>query len=555
MAKRFRIAKWVFMALAIVANGFLILYSCLPMSVTVRWNSFFTNAYASLINTFSPKKVEQIPMDEIELMMSADKYNYIPGYEANVIPLGSAKEISFTYSPEEATDTSIVYSTQDSGIITLNQSGSKVSVVGKSVGKATIVGTNKLSGLESSFVVEVKETICPKLFNVSLDKTTLKVGDYENLHFDIDGGPLEHNELHNFRYYDTRKLIYHSDDPTVASISSDGYIKANSVGTTSISVSNGEITKVFNLTINDGEPIGNYENLNISESIVCYENEMITDGGYQIIPKNNDTDLDSESFVWTSSDEMVAKIDQHGVVRGFRKKSIDDEHITIVGTSKLTGQTVNADVVVRQQIPTKLNYSVDIDSKTSWNPEIYTTCVGDKTRIVFYLEPSFANKKMSVYSSNDQIIEVINQGSYASLNILKDGDCTVFFESVSNPSLKGKVNFTVLPSGSMDTSNVSDAGFTIRKVVGHGLVFMTAQLFTATAFFMFLYDKKWYLHSIFALLTGLFMCCLSELIEKFVPSRTGSFIDVLIDFAGVVVGTTIIFAVTTISRKKSKRIN
>ena len=143
---------------------------------------------------------------------------------------------------------------------------------------------------------------------------------------------------------------------------------------------------------------------------------------------------------------------------------------------------------------------------------------------------------MTVTSSDVDTINPIFQGSYASLDIKKEGNCVISFFYNLDPSLKGSITFTVLKAGAMNTGDISSANYTLRKVVGHAALFMVAQIFTIITLYMFFYGKKMWFYSLISVGIGLFFASLSETVEYFVPTRGGKFLDVLIDFAGVVVG-------------------
>ena len=127
MKKRFPIVKWIMLALAIICNGFIIIYSCLSEETTGKWNRTFTNFFTQIINNITQKEAKHIPLENICISFSNEadhKYNYLPNYELNEIPLGSAKQIECAFLPVDATNKSITYSVEPSYIATLNQSGS-----------------------------------------------------------------------------------------------------------------------------------------------------------------------------------------------------------------------------------------------------------------------------------------------------------------------------------------------------------------------------------------------------------------------------------------------
>lgn len=74
-------------------NGFIIAYSCFSKDTANRFNNWITNIFARIINGITEKEVEVIPITELSVSLSDDKYNVIPGYKDNEISLGSANEI------------------------------------------------------------------------------------------------------------------------------------------------------------------------------------------------------------------------------------------------------------------------------------------------------------------------------------------------------------------------------------------------------------------------------------------------------------------------------
>ena len=46
-----------------------------------------------IVNNITKKEVEVIPITELSVSFSSDKYNVIPGYKDNELSLGSANEI------------------------------------------------------------------------------------------------------------------------------------------------------------------------------------------------------------------------------------------------------------------------------------------------------------------------------------------------------------------------------------------------------------------------------------------------------------------------------
>lgn len=101
---------------------------------------------------------------------------------------------------------------------------------------------------------------------------------------------------------------------------------------------------------------------------------------------------------------------------------------------------------------------------------------------------------------------------------------------------------TVRPNTVTPDNHESFAVF-IRKAFGHFGLFAVSGLLTSLALYLSLSPYSWckhYMNTMFALVFGLFMGILTEMIQLSVPGRSGEAVDVLIDFSGYIVGTLII---------------
>lgn len=559
---KFKIAKWIMLSLAVLSNALIIIFSSIDDETTKSWNNVFTAFFSNLINQSSDSSDSKIKLNGIDIRLSNEedyKYNYIPGYQTNEIPLGSAKQIDCVFAPTDATDKSVSYSVSPEGIISLNQSGSIVSVVGMKVGECKISAKSNDGGFESNVDIKVVETVAPTSYEISLANQNIPIGTTQTIDFDIDGGVLTHDELINFRYYDTRKLTYVSSNETIATVDNYGVVYPISIGDTTITVSNGDYSKSLNVSITSGSSPTPYSNLSISGSDVCYANDMILDQSskknhYQLTPKDGETELNPEDFIWESSNELLVKVDKHGIMRGFRKLSADDEIATITAKSKTTGQTASLNVFVRYKAPTKMDFWFAIEGNSYVNPKEQILSVGCSVpiRINFDNNPYF--KSVDAISSDESIVTITNEGSSLIAHAVGEGTCYLDITYKANPLLTHRVKIVSIKSGAISINNIQEFGLYIRKSLGHAAVFMITQIFTLLAFYMFYSERKWYVWTSMSLGEGLFISGLSELIQFFVPSRSGAWLDVLIDFSGVVVGAALallgIFIVKKIIAKR-----
>lgn len=562
-AKRFKTSRWIILSLAILFNGFIIFYSCLSDEVTNSWSRWVSNLFASLVNNMTHKEVKTIPVTDINASLSDYTFNSVLGYQDNEIPLGSEKEITSFVLPENASNKAISYSTEQTDIVKLNQSGSKVSIIGMKVGSATITAYSSDKSINKSMTFNVVDVKAPSSYDISLTNMELSIGNPETLNINIDGGTtLGNNELLNFQYYDVSKLTYVSTSPDVATVDNHGVIYPVSVGSSTVLVTNGDISRTININVISGSPIANYTDLNITGTDFCRENDMILDrsshtNNYQLGVKNGEETLNPEDFIWECSNNLLARVDTHGVLRGFRKTSYEDETVTITATSKKTKQSVSKEILVKTKLPEKIYTCFVMGDKELWNQSQLTAFVGDVIPVRVSYDVNVTNNDFTVELSNDEVAVATNEGNAVTLEFKKEGTVEVLIKSNIVTSLQKKTTFTINKAGAIDKDNYESVNLSIRKSIGHALMFAITQVFTFLSFYMFLYDKKkWWVLALISLGAGILLATVSEFIQFFIPMRSGTVVDALIDIAGVAFGLGItigiMFLIGYIKRKKKK---
>lgn len=119
------------------------------------------------------------------------------------------------------------------------------------------------------------------------------------------------------------------------------------------------------------------------------------------------------------------------------------------------------------------------------------------------------------------------------------------FKSIINAFHKETIN----------DSNIGTFTHVIRKLVGHFGLFLVDGMITSWSIYLFSYYLKKYKHwygLVFSLFFGLFIAGLTEVIQSFIPGRSGEIVDVLIDYGGYILGTGIIVLIVLLKEKKNK---
>ena len=123
----------------------------------------------------------------------------------------------------------------------------------------------------------------------------------------------------------------------------------------------------------------------------------------------------------------------------------------------------------------------------------------------------------------------------------------------SNAVISTAVNvINNISPGTVSSNNFESFVRFIRKLFGHFGLFAISGLLTTWALYFFLKDGK---HGHFldisgiSFLDGLVVAWLSELIQLFIPGRSGSSVDVLIDLLGYLIGVLLVILILFLAKK------
>ena len=110
--------------------------------------------------------------------------------------------------------------------------------------------------------------------------------------------------------------------------------------------------------------------------------------------------------------------------------------------------------------------------------------------------------------------------------------------------------------GTINDDNYGEFSSVIRKLVGHFGLFFTSGIFTTLSIKFIYYDlkKNYWIFLIISASSGLFLAILTEIIQLFVPGRSGEIRDVFIDFGGYIFPLIIISIVVYFTSKKTSDI-
>lgn len=547
--KRFKISKWIFLSLAILINIFLIYESCLEGESSSLHSEWFTNIIVNTINSNkSHTEVENIPLQSIFFTKQDAEVN-----NDNVV-LGTTSTYKVSYHPQDASNKNIRF-VSNSNSINVVQANNVIRVEGLSLENDISLTAYSLEN-ESIFTnikLNVVDRNAPDKFSISINnknECSIIKGHSQLIDVNIDGYDSQNKAR---LFYNPNLIEYHSSNESVA-IVQNGYIKSIGVGEAVVSATNA--TNSIKVVVNENPNPINNSITSDDWSIVGYSEahthdfDYIDDENYsfytQLSVDFGSNDLTDQNIYWSSSDETIARVDNLGRVYGHKKSG----EVIISATSIAdSNKTKSFKMNVNDVLPTNMNVNFNnIDSLE----------VGKSLSFSVSFEPINAtNKNIIVESMNNSVLEATSSGWNANVRAISVGSASIKITSIANSDLSITKQFSVTPIQAISNEEKDEIGYFIRKSLGHFLAFGVSGVLVTITLYMFLADKfKKYILIIMSTLIGIFVASLTEFIQLFVPGRSGTLIDILIDLGGYVLFGAILigiyYLVIFINRKKSK---
>ncbi len=148
-------------------------------------------------------------------------------------------------------------------------------------------------------------------------------------------------------------LVWSSSNETVATVDSNGHIKALKAGTITISVStpDGKFTATCTLTVDKGVVPAEGVTAKISSSTV-----VVNGSPAKITVSVTPTDATDKTVTYTSSDPTIATVDKNGYVKGLKEGKVT---ITVKTSN---GKTAKVEVTVKPEVMAE---SITINGKNT----------------------------------------------------------------------------------------------------------------------------------------------------------------------------------------------
>lgn len=154
------------------------------------------------------------------------------GEHESELEVGKTLTLSGTVIPTNATNSTITYKSSDPAVATVSSTGEV-----KGIGKGDVIITLSADGISKNVSLTVK--VAAIKISLNKDYLMLKTGDSFQLTANV--APTKANQM----------ITYHSVDTSIATVSQAGVVTAKETGSTTIIVSNGDISAAVSVIVNE----------------------------------------------------------------------------------------------------------------------------------------------------------------------------------------------------------------------------------------------------------------------------------------------------------------
>ncbi len=298
--------------------------------------------------------------------------------KSTTITAGSSTVVTATVSPSNATNKSVVFSSSNPFVASVNNSGT---VLGISPGTAKITAKTS-NGKSASVNITVKApVILPQSVTVTAASSEILVGGSTTVSATI----LPENATN-------KSVSFSSSDASIASVDNNGLVTGISPGTATITAktSNGKVNSVT-ITVKAPEILPQEIAVSIASSEIIVGDSTTVSA--TVLPEN----ATDKSVSFSSSDASIASVDNNGLVTGISP-----------GTAKITvsthnGKTSSVDVIVKPAV-------IFAESVTLTAQEEKIVEGSSTTLTVTVLPEDTTDKTVSFISNNTFVATVSEDG-------------------------------------------------------------------------------------------------------------------------------------------------
>ena len=302
---------------------------------------------------------------------------------------GSSESLSATVSPSDAQNKAVSWSSSNSSVATVDNSGR---VTGVKAGSATITVTTSDGGKTATCSVTVEANIIA-VTGVTLDKATAQIPLGGDVTLAATVAPADATD---------KSVTWTSSDEAVAKVSG-GKVTAVAVGKATITAKTNDGGKIATCEVSVIKPV---ESVAISDA----ETMVPVEGEVTLTVTVTPEDATIKDIEWSSSDESIAKVDATGKVTGVAE-----------GTATITAKTVEGGKTATSKV-TVGPKEVPVEDVEFAEAEV-TVIEGESAVVSVNFTPAGATNKNVTYESSDE--EVATVDAEGNVTGVKPGQATI----------------------------------------------------------------------------------------------------------------------------------
>ena len=351
------------------------------------------------------------------------------------LKVGETGTLSYTISPSNATNTNVIWKSNDGSIATIDVSGK---VTGVKAGTTTIQVITTDGAKTASCTVTVTASNVA-VTGVSLDDAskTLTVEKGKTVTLKPTVEPADASD---------KTVTFKSSDDKVVTVSAEGVVTGIAEGTATITVTtkDGNKTVTSEVTVVPAKIAVTGITINDDSKEITLEEGETAVLGVTITPE----DATDQSIEWTSSDEKVASVDATGKV-----KALKTGETTITAKTKDGGKTATAKIIVKD--------GVSITGVTLNNTQMEIPAGETYTFEPEFFPKNATNRNVSWTSSNEKVATIASDGTMTALAM---GNTTITV--TTEDGAKKAICYVIVTAALTAVSGVELSMSTLNLLVG-----------------------------------------------------------------------------------------
>ncbi len=330
-------------------------------------------------------------------------------YTDITLKMGEEFRLTALVLPEDASDKTVLWSSSDTNVATVNENGMVTAV---NSGSATILCKSADSGETSMCNVTVYQPVTG--VTISNESMTVRKGQ----EFWLNATCQPENAMNKL-------IIWSSSDTSIATVDKNGKVTAVEPGDCVITATSQDsgVTARCSLTVT--QPITGISLNTNAKTILAGEK-------FVIIPTIEPLDADNKNVTYTSSDTSVATVDSDGVVTGVRGGKtviiVKTEERGLIASCLVTVQEFVSSVNITQD-----SAQMNLGAVLQLQAEV--------------LNETATNRKLTWSSTNNGILQVDSTGKVTAVGM---GTATIYAYATDGSGLYDTCQITVIkPVGSI----------------------------------------------------------------------------------------------------------